>query len=61
MLPPNVREALAILLMDIEVNGSGWGSWPRYGKLGEGRYHGHLKQGHPINAAIWEEREEGVR
>ena len=60
-LPARVRDALALLMADIETDGPVRGNWPNYGKLGPKRHHCHLKKGQPTYVAVWEESDEGIR
>ncbi len=61
VLPHVVREALASLMSEIEINGPVRGDWPNYGKLGAKRHHCHLKKGKPTYVAVWEESSVGIR
>jgi len=54
-LPNPVRDALALLLADIEEKGPVRGDWPNYGKLGPKRHHCHLRKGRPTYVAVWRE------
>jgi mRNA-degrading endonuclease RelE of RelBE toxin-antitoxin system len=60
-LPKKVREALVILIRDIESHGPVRGNWPNYGKLGPDRHHCHLKKGKPVYVAVWEVKERQIR
>ena len=42
-MPAKVLDALARLLVDIEISGPVRGNWPNYSKLADGRHHCHLK------------------
>lgn len=60
-LPNRVRQALMLLVQDMEMNGPVRGNWPNYGKLAPHRHHCHLKKGHPTYVAIWEDSESGLQ
>jgi len=60
-IPTRVRDALALLMADIEADGPVRGDWPNYGKLSPTRHHCHLKKGRPTYVAVWEEFDEGIR
>ena len=56
-LPAPVRNALALLMADIEEKGPVRGDWPNYSKLGPKRHHCHLRKGKPTYVAVWVETE----
>ena len=60
LLPKLVKNSLAFLIKDIELNGPARGQWPNYGKLGKNRYHCHLKKGHPTYVAVWEVKDKKI-
>lgn len=60
-LPEKMKQALALLLQDMELNGPVRGNWPNYGKLGEHKHHYHLKKGRPTYVAVWQESEGNLR
>jgi len=53
-LPQVVRNALVLLIRDIEQYGPVRGGWPNYGSLAGGRHHCHLKKGRPTYVAVWQ-------
>jgi mRNA-degrading endonuclease RelE of RelBE toxin-antitoxin system len=59
-VPARVLDALARLLVDIEILGPVRGNWPNYSKLADGRHHCHLKKGKPTYVAVWSEDRETV-
>ena len=59
-LPGKVLDALARLLVEIEVSGPIRGNWPSYGKLADNRHHCHLKKGRPTYVAVWVVEKEEV-
>jgi mRNA-degrading endonuclease RelE of RelBE toxin-antitoxin system len=59
-VPAKVLDALARLLVDIEISGPVRGNWPNYSKLADGRHHCHLKKGKPTYVAVWSEDRETV-
>jgi hypothetical protein len=60
-LPLRVKNSLAFLIRDIELNGPARGEWPNYGKLGKKRYHCHLKKGKPTYVAVWIIKDKDIR
>lgn len=54
-LPAKVKQALTLLMQDLELNGPVRGNWPNYSKLGDRKHHCHLKKGHPTYVAVWVE------
>lgn len=54
-LPVKVRNALFLLIKDIEENGVVRGNWKNYSKLSNTQHHCHLKHGKPTYVACWEE------
>ncbi len=42
-LPEHVQERLGLLLKQLSLQGPVASNWPNYSKLGENRYHCHLK------------------
>ena len=57
-LPARVKEAVWLLMKDLELNGPVAGNWPNYGKLGPHEHHCHLKKGRPTYVAVWWEVKE---
>ncbi|HBT88855.1 MAG TPA: cytotoxic translational repressor of toxin-antitoxin stability system [Desulfobacter sp.] len=53
-LPISIRQALFVLLGEIENSGPVRGNWKNYSKLGQDRHHCHLKKGQPTYVAVWE-------
>lgn len=53
-LPQAVKNALVLLIRDIEQYGPVRGDWPNYGSLAGGRHHCHLKKGRPTYVAVWQ-------
>ena len=54
-LPKKVRDALDLLLKEIELSGPYRSNWSNYGKL-KGKlntYHCHIKKGKPTYVAVW--------
>lgn len=60
-LPKRVRDILALLLKEIELNGPARGNWPNYGKLGKDLHHCHLKKGQPTYVAVWQVMDKEIR
>ena len=60
-LPKRVRDALALLLREIELNGPARGNWPNYSKLGKDLHHCHLKKGQPTHVAVWQVADREIR
>ena len=60
-LRPHVREALELLLRELELKGPVRGNWPNYSKLSPRRHHCHLHKGRPTYVAVWEEARAGPR
>lgn len=60
-LPKRVRDILALLLKEIELNGPARGNWPNYGKLGKDLHHCHLKKGQPTYVAVWQMMDKEIR
>ena len=60
-LPNPVRDALALLISDIEAGGPVRGDWPNYSRLGQRRLHCHLRKGRPTSVAVWEELDTEVK
>ena len=60
-LPAKAREALYVLVMEIEKAGPIRGDWPNYSKLPEGAHHCHLKKGKPAYVAVWKEDKHRIR
>ena len=54
-LPKKVLEILDVLVAEIELSGLVRGNWPNYSKLGGMLHHCHIKKGHPMYVAVWEE------
>jgi hypothetical protein len=53
-LPQRVKAALYVLSTEIKELGPARANWSNYSPLGKGRYHCHLKKGHPTYVAVWE-------
>lgn len=67
-LPDNIKEALASLVKDIEIQGPIRKDWPNFSSLGKrGRaipasaYHCHLKKGKPTYVACWSIEDKTVK
>jgi mRNA-degrading endonuclease RelE of RelBE toxin-antitoxin system len=60
-LPIPVQAALILLIREMEIKGPIRGNWSNYGRLGPGRYHCHLKNGHPTFVAVWEVLDNEIR
>ncbi len=60
-LPGNVQNILIALKKDMEINGPIRGDWPNFSAFSDGRYHCHLKKGHPTYVAIWEVKNKEIR
>jgi len=60
-LPGRVKNSLAFLVKEIELNGPARGQWPNYGKLSKSIYHCHLKKGQPTYVAVWEVKNKEIR
>lgn len=52
--PDNVRLKMIALLKALELSGPNQHNWPNYSKLGENRYHCHIKKGRPTYVVCWE-------
>lgn len=59
-LPARVREALFVLVKEIERDGAVRGNWANYSKLGDGKHHCHLKKGNPTYVAVWKENKNEI-
>ena len=55
-IPLGVREALQMLLADLEYSGPIKSNWPHYGKISGWKdcYHCHLQKGRPTYVAVWQ-------
>ena len=54
-LPKKVKESLARLVKEIEIEGPIRGNWANYSKLTNTKHHCHLKKGRPTYVVCWEE------
>jgi mRNA-degrading endonuclease RelE of RelBE toxin-antitoxin system len=52
-LPEAARDALWLLVGDLQLKGPVAGNWPNYSKLGKGRHHCHIKKGRPTYVTVW--------
>ena len=52
-LPRTVKEQLALLAKEIELNGPVRGNWRNYGKLSSDCHHCHIKRGRPTYVCCW--------
>ena len=53
-LPKNVQGLLFLLLEEIKYDGPFRPNWNNYGKLGDNKYHCHIKKGKPTYVVCWE-------
>ncbi|MGD0586356.1 MAG: cytotoxic translational repressor of toxin-antitoxin stability system [Oryzomonas sp.] len=60
-LPKPVRDALNILLAEIETLGPVRGDWKNYSKLGDHKHHCHIKTGRPTYVVVWQEIDQEIR
>ena len=60
-LPQRVKDALALLMGDMEAGGPVRGDWPNYGKLSDTRHHCHIRKGTPCYVAVWEVTDKAIR
>lgn len=52
-LPEHVRLKMLALIKDLETRGTNQPFWPHYSKLGEDKYHCHIKRGRPTYVVCW--------
>ena len=52
-LPLKVKEAMTLLVNEIQHTGPIKGNWPHFSKLHKNEYHCHLKKGHPTYVTCW--------
>lgn len=60
-LPGRVKDALFLLITEIENTGPVRGNWPNYSKLNPIRHHCHLKKGRPTYVAVWEVKNDKIK
>ena len=60
-LPMRVKEALYVLMDDLQERGAVQGAWANYSKLGENKHHCHLKKGKPCYVVVWEVTDKEVK
>ncbi|MBQ9453864.1 MAG: cytotoxic translational repressor of toxin-antitoxin stability system [Desulfovibrio sp.] len=60
-LPRKVKDALTLLMGDMEADGPVRGDWPNYGKLSDTKHHCHIKKGKPCYVAVWEVSDKAIK
>ncbi len=60
-LPEQVRLKMLALLKDIEIKGPVQPGWPNYSKLGNDKFHCHIKKGRPTYVVCWQVVDKEVR
>ncbi len=60
-LPQKARDALILLMGDMEASGPVRGDWPNYSKLSDTKHHCHIKRGKPCYVAVWEVVDKSIK
>ena len=61
LLPETVRDAMDVLVIEIQLVGPIRGNWKNYGKLGTVTHHCHIRTGRPTYVACWEVTSKKIR
>lgn len=60
-LYPQIKEKTKMLYDDLHRYGPHLYSWSHFGKLSNGNFHCHLKDGRPTFVAVWAVKDESIQ